>query len=100
MIRFFTEKAAKNVLENDDPVGVVTGEEDNNKENGVRIWGFLRVTFHFNLTVWCECISVLDTLYGHFCQLCNLKFRCGTLYVCQLYLLFSESFLTCSICNY
>lgn len=36
MIRFFTEKAAKNVLENDDAVSVVTGDEDDNKENGVR----------------------------------------------------------------
>lgn len=41
MIRFFTEKAAKNVLENDDPVCVVTGDEDDNKENGVCNWVFL-----------------------------------------------------------
>lgn len=48
MIRFFTEKAAKNVLENDDPVCVVTGEEDDNKENGVRIWAFLGIVFSFS----------------------------------------------------
>ena len=36
MIRFFTEKPAKNVVENDDEVTEVGGE-DGNKENGVRI---------------------------------------------------------------
>lgn len=39
MIRFFTEKPAKNVVENDEEIGTVDeggkGFEDDNKENGV-----------------------------------------------------------------
>ena len=40
MIRFFTEKPAKNVVETDEAVGVAEEEDEDNKENGVGIGSF------------------------------------------------------------
>ena len=62
MIRFFTEKAAKNVLENDDAVSAVTGEEDDNKENGVSKETFWELPFFLQTSSLRKIASLLSTL--------------------------------------
>ena len=47
MIRFFTEKPAKNVVETDEVVSAATDEEeDDNKENGVGFAFGICAIFH------------------------------------------------------